>query len=296
MLLSYGIPRAMQSLTVNWRASLNSMLIISASLSVLGAGVLLYLNVIYFSHLWLSNTTISLFLRPGLIAEERANLLERVRGDSLVVTAEMVTPKEGLKLLGAKLGADHGLLAGVDEAELPYTIDFELSEEDRSGIHAAVAKFVAFDGVDEVVYAERSLASVRLFFTVTQGVGLFFIGFVLLSFFMIVSNSVKLSLHTRLDEIEILAAVGATDRAIRASFVIEGMILSMAGYLVALVIVWLGHSLVIAALTWNEATMVLKTRALFLPGDLLAISFVLAVAIGGMASHFSVTRLLRDIR
>ena len=48
MLLSYGIPRAMQSLTVNWRASLNSMLIISASLSVLGAGVLLYLNVVQF--------------------------------------------------------------------------------------------------------------------------------------------------------------------------------------------------------------------------------------------------------
>ena len=51
MYFRYGIPRAFRGLRTNWRATINTILILSASLSVLGMMVLLYLNVVHFSEL-----------------------------------------------------------------------------------------------------------------------------------------------------------------------------------------------------------------------------------------------------
>ena len=64
-------------------------------------------------------------------------------------------------------------------------------------------RFSELEGVDDVVYAERALDRVRIFLLVTQAVGLFFVGLIVLSFLFIVSNSTKLSLHTRQEEIQI---------------------------------------------------------------------------------------------
>lgn len=274
---------------------MNSMLIIAASLSVLGTGVLLYVNVIHFSRIWLSNTTVSLFLGSGIPAAQRDRIVTQVRDDPLVIRAWLVSPVEGLELLGAKLGSDHGLLVGVDTKSLPYTVDFEVAAEHREHIHALAAKYIAVDGVDEVVYGERALESVRLFFQVARGVGVFFIVLILLSSFLIVSNAIRLSLHTREDEIGILAAVGATHGLIRSSFVIEGILLSIAGYLIAVGIIWLGYELIVAALSFNEVTMIVKERAIFFSGTVLLVSLGASMSVGAVASHVSVSRLLRGI-
>ena len=295
MLFSYSIPRALSSLSANWRASLNSMLIIAASLSVLGTGVLLYVNVIHFSRIWLSNTTVSLFLGGGIPAVHRDRIVTQVRDDPHVVRAWLVSPREGMEVLGAKLGSDHGLLAGVDIESLPYTVDFEVAAGDREHIHALAAKFIALDGVDEVVYGERALENVRLFFQIARGVGMFFIALILLSSFMIVSNAIRLSLHARQDEIGILAAVGATHGVIRSSFIIEGMLLSFAGFLLAIGIIWLGFQIIVAALSWNEATMIVKERAIFFSLDVLLVSMGASMLVGAVGSHVSVSGLLRRI-
>ena len=97
MYLSYGIPRALRNIWKNWRASFNSLVILTASLGVLGLIVLLYTNVIQLSSVWLSNTTVSLFLKPGLAPEVRQAILEEVEGHPLVKKANLISPEPGLK-------------------------------------------------------------------------------------------------------------------------------------------------------------------------------------------------------
>lgn len=295
MYWSYGIPRALQSLRTDWRASFYSMLIIAASFAMLGIGVLLYLNVIHVSRLWLSNTSLSLFLTPDTTPEERATLLARVRGDPAVTRAVMVSPDEGLQRLAQRLGTDQDVMEGVDAKNIPYTIDFDLEVGERANIRDIAARYREDKGVEEVVYAERALDKVRLFLQVTQGVGLFFVGLILLSFWFIVSNSTKLSLYARREEIEILAAVGATHRVISSSFVVEGMLLAGTGFLVALAITAVCYGLLVGALGWSDATQALRGRTLFFPLPGLGLAALATLALGGLGSHFSVRRLLRGM-
>lgn len=295
MYLRYGIPRGLKGLRTNWRANVNTTLILSASLSVLGMIVLLYLNVIHVSELWFSNTKISLFLKPGLTELRRDALLEQVRDHRFVRTAILVSPEEGLRDLAQTMGADHDLLSSAGTDDLPYTIDFEILVDHRRNVANLAQQFEQLPGVDEVVYTERILDQVRLFFLILQGLGGFFIGLILISFFLIISHATKLSLHARQDEIEILTLVGATRRFVRSSFVVEGFLVALLGGLVAIGVVWISHQTLIAGLSWNVVTATIKNQSIFFHPRDLAIALGLTSLMGSLSSFIAVNRLLKDL-
>ncbi len=62
---------------------------------------------------------------------------------------------------------------------------------------------------------------------------------------LIISNTVKLALYDRKDEIAIMKMVGATNGFIRLPFVVEGFVLGMLGALVAFFIEWSMYNLLI---------------------------------------------------
>jgi cell division transport system permease protein len=296
MYFRYGIPRALRGLRTNWRATANNVLILAASLAVLGMIVLLYLNVVHFSESWLSNTSVSLFLRPGLDDSQRQSLLEQVRQHPLVKAAVLVTPSDGLRDLAEKLGADPALLAGAGQDGLPYTIDFDLFVDYRDRVGSVAERFRSLAGVSDVVYTERLLDNVRLFFVMTKIIGGFFIALLLISFFLIVSHATKLSLYARREEIEILSLVGATRHFICSAFIVEGMLIALAGGALAAGIVWLCHQLLISGLSWNEVTTAIKQQSVFLPPRELGAAIAAAGLLGGVSSYLAVTRLLRDFQ
>jgi cell division transport system permease protein len=296
MYLRYGIPRALRGLRTNWQANANNVLILAASLAVLGMIVLLYLNVVHFSETWLSNTTVSLFLRQGLPEPQRQALLEQVRQHPLVKDARMVSPGDGLRDLADKLGADQSLLAGAGNEGLPYTIDFDLFVDYRDRVGTVAERFRGLPGVADVVYTEHLLEQVRLFFVMIKAIGAFFIGLILVSFYMIVSLATKLSLHARREEIEILSLVGATRRFICSAFIVEGMLIALAGSLLAAGIVWLCHQLLISGLSWNEVTAGIKEQAVFFPLQALGGALAAAAVLGAVSSYLAVSRMLRELQ
>ena len=62
---------------------------------------------------------------------------------------------------------------------------------------------------------------------------------------LIISNTVKLALYDRKDEISIMKMVGATNGFIRLPFVVEGFVLGMLGALIAFFIEWSMYTLLV---------------------------------------------------
>ncbi len=295
MYLRYGIPRAFGSLWKNWRFSLSSILIVAASLSVVGMIALLYLNLVRISEIWLSNTTVSLFLVHEIKPRERRLLFERVRRHPMVRQAVVVSPEEGLRNLSRKLRVNRDYLIGIEKDGLPYTIDFDVHLDYRERIAAVAENFRAMRGVADVVYVERGFEKISLFFTYTKGIGLSFIALFLISFCLIIASATLISLHSRRQEIEILYLVGATQGFIRSAFVVEGMLIALSGALMALAITWISYRLLLAGLTWDEFTRTVKAMAVFFKIDLLGIALAVIVVLGGVSSHLSVNRILRKL-
>ena len=295
MALRYSLPRAVRNLSRNWRTTLNSVLIVASSIAVLGMIVLLYVNVQHASQVWLASTSVSLFLEPELTAAGRETLLAKVRRHPMVRQAQLVSPQEGLDALARRLGTRQSLFEGSEQDELPYTIDFDVYVDYRERMDEIARAFRSMPGVQDVVYAEQVLDKVQVFFSLTQSVGLFFIALILASFCLIVANAIKLSMHARIEEIEILTLIGATRGFIRAGLVLEGMAISLAGGVLALALIWGAYALLLAGLSWDALTQGLQEVAVFLPWPVMAYALAAIVLLGGLASHLSVNRVLREL-
>lgn len=95
---------------------------------------------------------------------------------------------------------------------------------------------------------------------------------------LIISNTVKLAMYDRRDEIAIMKMVGATNGFIRLPFVVEGFTLGMAGAVLAFGLEWLGYDAMIQKIAAVDALQLFK----LVPFQELLLPMVAVFAAAGM--------------
>ena len=124
-------------------------------------------------------------------------------------------------------------------------------------------------------------------------VGLALLALVAVATAILVSNTLRLAVYARREEIEIMKLVGATDGYVGAPILLEGALQGLAGSALAVG--------ALAASAWallprlREALPIAAriTRADLLPGSLLAALLLGGTALGLVASALSLRRFLR---
>ena len=143
--------------------------------------------------------------------------------------------------------------SGVEASDLRHR--YVVTLMDNSKIHETVDAISAIDGVAKVS-AEYELA--EGFATIQNILNIATVAVtsvLLVVSLLIISNTVKLAMYDRRDEIAIMKMVGATNGFIRLPFVIEGFTLGMIGALIAFFAEWGMYSLLRAQI---DATSGLK--------------------------------------
>lgn len=95
---------------------------------------------------------------------------------------------------------------------------------------------------------------------------------------LIISNTVKLAMYDRKDEIAIMKMVGATNGFIRLPFVVEGFTLGMMGAILAFGLEWAGYDALIQKIAGVDALQLFK----FVPFQELLMPMVVVFAAAGM--------------
>ncbi|MBO5953542.1 MAG: permease-like cell division protein FtsX [Oscillospiraceae bacterium] len=171
---------------------------------------------------------------------------------------------------------DDEAFSGVEAADLRHR--FVVVLEDNSLMEQTDEQIRQIPGVAKT-RAEYELAEG---FTTIQNVlhiaSIAIIAVLLVVSLLIISNTVKLALYDRKDEIAIMKMVGATDGFIRLPFVVEGFALGMMGAAVAFGLEWVLYD-----------TLVLKIEELdslrlftFVPFDELLVPMVITFCAAGL--------------
>ena len=108
---------------------------------------------------------------------------------------------------------------------------------------------------------------------------------------MLVGNTIRLSIYARRREVEVMRLVGATNWFIRWPFIIEGVIVGLAGAVVAVAILWLGKVTVVDPLSENFELVDSFSTMGFLP--LVIILVASATAVSALGSGITLRRFLR---
>jgi cell division transport system permease protein len=147
-----------------------------------------------------------------------------------------ISKEKALQDMKGMLGSQAGLLDGLTRNPLPASFEVAFRNVDRAkfepkGIKEALEKVT---GVDEVQYSEQWLDQFEGLLYVLKVAGLAIGGLLCIAVLFIITNTIKLEIYSRRNEIEIYKLVGATDWYIKAPLLIEGALQGAVGALIAL--------------------------------------------------------------
>jgi cell division transport system permease protein len=153
----------------------------------------------------------------------------------------------------------------------------------------------SIDGVDSVENGEDVVSVINTFRNGVKNVSFWVIlVFMLISIF-IISNTVKLTLHNRRKEINIMKYVGATDSYIRWPFIIEGIVVGLVAAAIAFFITQFTYGALCNALSGDESIIkFLKLLSFKQIWMVFALSYAgLGAVIGALGSAFSIRKYLK---
>ena len=178
---------------------------------------------------------VMVYIDTELSLAEAKSLGSQINAIENVRQAKFVTREEALEAF-VKEHQNDAAFSGVEAADLRHRFEVVLVNNDK--MHETVDTIAAISGVAKIS-AEYELA--EGFSTIQKILNIATIAVtavLLVVSLLIISNTVKLAMYDRKDEIAIMKMVGATNGFIRLPFVIEGFVLGMIGATVAFFVEW----------------------------------------------------------
>ncbi len=204
---------------------------IGLCLLLVGAFVLLVNNMEQLLDGFGEDIRVSAYLEAGLAPEEQADLAARVETAPGVEAVALVTSAQALERFRAAQGERAALLDGLDENPLPASLEIALVPDQRNQEGLAVLREAldGLPGISELGYGAEWIEGYEQAVGLIRGVGISIGGVLGLATLLIVANTIRLSIYTRRDEIEIVQLVGGSPAFVSAPFLIEGLAQGIAG-------------------------------------------------------------------
>jgi cell division transport system permease protein len=239
---------------------------------------------------WAGEVRISVYLAPGADLEAaRAEAARLAEGRAV----EAVPSALALARLAESLGEEAVILEGVGAGVVPDSVEVATPGISLEGARALAARLRGVPGAVEVDYGTAWLEALEALVRRAKVAAIALFGVLALATAVLVSNTLRLAVFARRDEIEIMKLVGATDGFVAAPFLIEGSLQGLAGgALAALGLVGL-HGAIVPRLQAAFPVAAGLTLADTLPPALLAALALGGGAVGLLGSALSVARTLR---
>ena len=199
----------------------------------------------------------------------KINLLDNV------LQATFISREEALEDFIADHDGDSAF-SGVQASDLRHR--YVVTLEDNTKMEQTDAQLKQLPGVAKTNAAYELAKGFSTIQDVLHMVSAAIIAVLLVVSLLIISNTVKLAMYDRKDEIAIMKMVGATNGFIRLPFVVEGFTLGMMGAILAFGLEWAGYDALIQKIAAVDALQLFN----FVSFHELLIPMVIVFAAAGM--------------
>ncbi len=238
--LRFFVSDALGTIRENLATAVLTAVTLAFSLAICAFFFIVFVNMGSLFSSWGSNAYIVAYVKdppPKAGAVKLGRQIKRIKGVSNV---RYISKSAAMAELRKGLRGHAGILEGMDKDILPASFEVSLSPEARepAKMLEVVKRIKALSWVDEVQYSQewaRKFYGVFRFFELTAIV----VGVVLAAAAVfVITNTIRLTVYARREEIEVLRLVGASDNFISMPFLIEGIIEGAAGGVLASIIVF----------------------------------------------------------
>lgn len=247
--LRYLTKEGFRNVWVNRLMSIASVCVLMSCLIMIGVAFLVFVNVQSLLDEVDAQNVVMIFVDNDLTAEEIETIGNNIEAIPNIEHIDYHSAADNSKDFYDKIQSDL-LVDYFDDQEaetIPASFEVHLSNMEMFD-----ATLEQIRGLDNIQYVRESKELASFLVTLRRSVSYISLGAVamlLLVSLFIISNTVRITMHSRRLEISIMKNVGATNSFIRWPFMVEGMVLGAFSGLVSLGIVFGLYQLILTSLS-----------------------------------------------
>ena len=222
--IKYFLREGFKNVWVNRVMSAASMLVMVCCMILTGGAVLISYNVNHALKSIENRNNVNVFLKKEITPSEAILVGKKIEKISNIATCEYYSSDKAAEKYKDVLGS---LYEVVCEKENPFPEAFHISMKDLSLYEKTVSDIKEIDEVESVGDRSETAQKLSNLSKLIAKAGLWVVCSLGLVSLFIISNTIRISMHSRRFEISIMKSVGATNGFIRARFIIEGMIIGL---------------------------------------------------------------------
>lgn len=285
---SYFVKKAFSGMHSTALVNLLAVFTISVSLTLLGIFLVFTINAAGLTERLGSRFEVVAYLKDKVSDKALSGLEEDIKRFPEVREVSYISKEDAIASLKKGLRDDPSILEGIEGNPLPASLVIRLKDgfQNSGGIKSVAGRLKGIGSIEDIQYGGELLERFSVLISVINfggaalGLGL------VISTMLIVSNTINLTIQTRIDEIEVMRLVGATRLFIKTPFFIEGGILGFVGSFFA--------SVAMAALKWlveynigNDLKLLFGEGIDLLPYQAIICLFSFGIMFGMLGSVFS---------
>lgn len=209
---------------------------ISIALSILGLFLFVYINLNSVLSFWNDQVQMIVYLEDDISGSNKKKIEKWVTSHSEVDSFEFISRDQAWKNFQSMFSEESSFLKGMGFNPLPasYNLRIKASPDRLNTIRNMAEELKQKSGVESIEYGEEWIKRFETFMILMQMFLLALGALLCLGAVLIISNTVKLSVLSRKDEIELMLLIGATPGFIKIPFFLEGIVHGLLGALISL--------------------------------------------------------------
>lgn len=270
MRAKYVLAEMLVGLWRNVTMTIAMIITMIVSLSMLGASLLMYMQVDEMKGHYYEQVEVSIYLEKSIGDAERSAIKAQLDGDPLVKSVLWETKEMAYENFKEQFRDAPDLVNAIGADELPES--FRVALKDPQKFDQINAAYAGLPGVDTVVDQQKLLQKIFDILGSIQNLSLVVAGFMGLAALLLVANTIQVAAYSKRREVAVMKLVGASNWFIQAPFVLEAVFAALLGSILAWVMLVVGKIVLIdgklAALTdlllpvsWGNVNLMLPILA-----------------------------------
>ncbi len=290
--ISYLIGEGFRNVFKNKKPTISAITVMILCMLIFGVFFVLGENISHIMQNVEDAQGMQVYLKVGTKEDRMKEIGDKIKAIDGINHVEFVSKEDGFnEIKESWRGAAEGLTSEFMPDSYRVTLSkLELNEQIQEQI-----KEITGSDLDEI---RSSNETISIIMNIGNGIRIFTFGLLIILILfaiVIISNTIKLTVHARRKEISIMKYVGATNSFIRGPFIVEGILIGVISAMIAILIIGLIYTGMIPNLEQSavvkelEITFVTFTNMFQL---LIIVYVMLGIGIGVIGSSISMRKYL----
>lgn len=287
------IEETIDNLKTNRLTAFLAILTLSLTLVILEIFILLYYNLESITDSIRSDVKLVAFLSDDLSQKEIDMIKDVLAREEGTAGIRYVSKEQALEEFKMDL-KDGSILKDIGENPLPASFELKIAPNVQSDneVRLFIERIKGIKGIEEISFSMDWINNLNAFLDFLKLVGLFLGSLLGAGVITIISNTIKLTIYSRSEEIEIMRLMGATNGFIKIPFLLEGAFMGTLGAGISLSLLAGIYTLFRLNTDYTGGFLWKGVDLVFLPPGTIIYLLLLGTMLGCLGSGISLKRFL----